>query len=141
MHDSLNQDLAGYKFGKTTDGLPGFIPPGGADTVIPFNHAVYGEAIWENPNATSGGHSEVVLGFKPRKIIGYTVDKGNTKGVEVILYNIEVEDNTVHRYAVNTLDGYSTERPGRIVITDTGFTMYNSGTLYRACPFCYYAFR
>lgn len=33
----LNSDLGGYKFGKTTDGQPGYIAPGGADTVIPFN--------------------------------------------------------------------------------------------------------
>lgn len=33
---NIYQNLNGYKFGKTTDGLPGFIPPGGADTVIPF---------------------------------------------------------------------------------------------------------
>ena len=32
----LNSDLGGYKFSKTTDGKPGFIVPGGADTVIPF---------------------------------------------------------------------------------------------------------
>ena len=30
--------MNGYKFGKTTDGKPGYIPPGGADTVIPFNN-------------------------------------------------------------------------------------------------------
>ena len=33
-----NSNLNGYKFGKTTDGKPGYIPPGGADTVIPFNN-------------------------------------------------------------------------------------------------------
>lgn len=32
----LNSDLAGYKFGTTSDGKPGYIIPGGADTVIPF---------------------------------------------------------------------------------------------------------
>ena len=33
---NLYSDLGGYKFSKTTDGKPGFIVPGGADTVIPF---------------------------------------------------------------------------------------------------------
>lgn len=38
---SYDQNLNGYKFSKTPDGKPGFIPPGGADTVIPFNNIGY----------------------------------------------------------------------------------------------------
>lgn len=140
-----NQNLNGYKFGKTADGLPGFIPPGGADTVIPFSSAVYGEAVWENPYASSGGHSEVILGFKPRKLIGYTADTSNTNGgigVEVLFYNIgENVDNIVHRHEVNTFSGYGGDSPQRLILTDTGFKMYNNGTLWRGCSFCYYAFR
>lgn len=141
----LYSDLGGFKFGTTSDGLPGFIVSGGADTVIPFSSAVYGEAIWENPYAVSGGRSEVILGFKPRKLIGYTADTSNTNGgigVEVFFYNIgENADNIVHRQSVNTFNGYSGDTLERLILTDTGFKMYNSGTLWRGCPFCYYAFR
>lgn len=37
----INSDLAGYKFGTTSDGEPGYIMPGGADTVIPFSRKGY----------------------------------------------------------------------------------------------------
>lgn len=55
----LNSDLAGYKFGTTSDGKPGYIVPGGADTVIPFNRVinVTGEVM--------GNRVTISLGFHP----------------------------------------------------------------------------
>ena len=38
---NIYQNLNGYKFGVTPDGKPGYIFPGGADTVTPFNNISY----------------------------------------------------------------------------------------------------
>lgn len=57
--EGINSDLAGYKFGTTSDGKPGYIVPGGADTVIPFNRVinVTGEVM--------GNRVTISLGFHP----------------------------------------------------------------------------
>ena len=53
----LNSDLGGYKFSKTTDGKPGFIVPGGADTVIPFKK----DPIIKSGSNTDSGWGNFVI--------------------------------------------------------------------------------
>lgn len=57
--NEINSDLAGYKFGKTIDGQPGYIAPGGADTVIPFNRVI------NITNEVMGNRFTITLGFHP----------------------------------------------------------------------------
>ena len=48
----------------------------------------------------------------------------------------------VHRIGVSRYYNYILgDAPNRIVITDSGFTMYNEGTLWRGYPFQYIAFK
>lgn len=39
--NELLSGFGGFKFSKTSDGLPGYIAPGGADSVIPFKMSGY----------------------------------------------------------------------------------------------------
>ena len=138
----LNSDLGGLSFGQDAEGNWGYIPSG-ADAVIPFSSYVIGEAIWGN-HYDNTEYTYVNLGFRPKKLIGYTCDpnKTDTLAVEAIHYNIFDNDDIVHRQAVSRYYNYVMgDAPGRIVITDTGFTMYNDGDLWRWCPFRYVAFR
>ena len=84
------------------------------------------------------------LGFSPKKLIGYTVDdtQASTLAVEVMYFNIWENDDIVHRRAVSRYYDYVMgDAPTRIVITDTGFIMYNEGMLWRWQPFRYIAFK
>lgn len=57
-------------------------------------------------------------------------------------FNIWENDDIVHRRAVSRYYDYVMgDAPTRIVITDTGFTMYNDGMLWRWQPFRYMAFK
>lgn len=51
------QNLNGYKFGKTADGQPGYIAPGGADTVIPFKK----DPIIKSGSNTDSGWGNFVI--------------------------------------------------------------------------------
>lgn len=53
----LYQNLNGYKFGKTADGQPGYIAPGGADTVIPFKK----DPIIKSGSNTDSGWGNFVI--------------------------------------------------------------------------------
>lgn len=93
----LNSDLAGYKFGKTTDGQPGYIVPGGADTVIPFNRVI------NVTGALTGSANTVNLGWKPD-----------------LLY-IEIGNSYEIKRVYTVYSGYSGDS---FTVTSTGFT-YN----------------
>ena len=139
----LISDLGGLSFGQDTEGNWGY-KPSGADAVIPFSFQETGQAIWGNINSADKGYTQVDLGFKPKKLIGYTVDDGksSTLAIEVIYFNIWADDNTVHRRCVSRYYDYVLgDDPNRLVITDTGFTMYNSGGLWVGKTFYYMAFR
>lgn len=139
----LSSDLSGLSFGQDAEGNWGYIPSG-ADAVIPFSSQVIGQAIWGNINAANKGYTQVDIGFRPKKLIGYTVDASNpsTLAIEVIYFNIWGNDDIVHRRAVSRYyDEVMGDDPNRLVITDTGFTMYNSGGLWVGKTFYYMAFR
>ena len=139
----LLSDLSGLSFGQDAEGNWGYIPSG-ADAVIPFSSQVIGQAIWGNINAANKGYTQVDIGFRPKKLIGYTVDASNpsTLAIEVIYFNIWGNDDIVHRRAVSRYyDEVMGDDPNRLVITDTGFTMYNSGGLWVGKTFYYMAFR
>lgn len=135
--------MSGLSFGQDAEGNWGYIPSG-ADAVIPFSSQVIGQAIWGNINAANKGYTQVDIGFRPKKLIGYTVDASNpsTLAIEVIYFNIWGNDDIVHRRAVSRYyDEVMGNDPNRLVITDTGFTMYNSGGLWVGKTFYYMAFR
>lgn len=135
--------MSGLSFGQDAEGNWGY-KPSGADAVIPFSSQETGQAIWGNINTADKGYTQVDLEFKPKKLIGYTVDDGNpsTLAIEVIYFNIWADDNTVHRRGVSRYYDYVLgDDPNRLVITDTGFTMYNSGGLWAGKTFYYMAFR
>lgn len=138
--------MGGLTFGQDAEGNWGYIPSG-ADAVTPFSSYVIGEATWENIyNNDTKGYTYVNLGFRPKRLFGYTCDptKVDTLAVEAIHFNVFNNDNIVHRQSVSRYYNYvmdESESPNRIVITDTGFTMYNEGTLWRWQPFKYVAFR
>lgn len=139
----LISELSGLSFGQDEEGNWGYIPSG-ADAVIPFSSQEIGQAIWGNINAADKGYTQVDLEFKPKKLIGYTIDDRDpsTLAIEVIYFNIWADDNTVHRRGVSRYYGYVLgDAPNRLVITDTGFTMYNSGGLWAGKTFYYMAFR
>ena len=139
----LSSDLGGLSFGQDAEGNWGY-KPSGADAVIPFSSQVIGQAIWGNINAANKGYTQVDIGFRPKKLIGYTVDASNpsTLAIEVIYFNIWGNDDIVHRRAVSRYyDEVMGNDPNRLVITDTGFTMYNSGGLWVGKTFYYMAFR
>ena len=80
----LNSDLGGYKFGKTTDGKPGYIVPGGADTVLPFSQGI--KLVYNN----SSYASSYTFGEEGDYIVSSCVCKEgwNEKGDPVITLNV-----------------------------------------------------
>lgn len=135
--------MGGLSFRQDAEGNWGY-KPSGADAVIPFSSQVIGQAIWGDINAANKGYTQVDIGFRPKKLIGYTVDASNpsTLAIEVIYFNIWGNDDIVHRRAVSRYyDEVMGNDPNRLVITDTGFTMYNSGGLWVGKTFYYMAFR
>ena len=79
-----NSDLGGYKFGKTTDGKPGYIVPGGADTVLPFSQGI--KLVYNN----SSYASSYTFGEEGDYIVSSCVCKEgwNEKGDPVITLNV-----------------------------------------------------
>lgn len=80
----LISDLGGYKFGKTTDGKPGYIVPGGADTVLPFSQGI--KLVYNN----SSYASSYTFGEEGDYIVSSCVCKEgwNEKGDPVITLNV-----------------------------------------------------
>lgn len=135
-----NQNLNGYRFGNTPDGKPGFIPPGGADTVIPFKspltHFRSGEL-----NTSVSNYTKIDLGFRPKVIFVYginSVDKSRrtaaydeSYSVDKILfatYNTVFEEvdlplsNETDNTATNIPIGYISDN-GFIVPRSSGVAM------------------
>ena len=79
-----NSNLGGYKFGKTTDGKPGYIVPGGADTVLPFSQGI--KLVYNN----SSYASSYTFGEEGDYIVSSCVCKEgwNEKGDPVITLNV-----------------------------------------------------
>lgn len=92
---AIDQNLAGYKFGKTPDGKPGYIVPGGADTVIPFNRVI------NITGETVGNRFTITLGFQPDLLY---VEFGSKYEVKR-LYSI-YSGNNVDSVTVNS-DGFT----------------------------------
>lgn len=92
---AVNQNLNGYKFGKTADGKPGYIVPGGADTVIPFNRVI------NITGETVGNRFTITLGFQPDLLY---VEFGSNYEVKR-LYSI-YSGNNVDSITVNS-DGFT----------------------------------
>lgn len=134
------QNLNGYRFGNTPDGKPGFIPPGGADTVIPFKspltHFRSGEL-----NTSVSNYTKIDLGFRPKVIFVYginSVDKSRrtaaydeSYSVDKILfatYNTVFEEvdlplsNETDNTATNIPIGYISDN-GFIVPRSSGVAM------------------
>lgn len=84
MELKINSDLGGYKFGKTTDGKPGYIVPGGADTVLPFSQGI--KLVYNN----SSYASSYTFGEEGDYIVSSCVCKEgwNEKGDPVITLNV-----------------------------------------------------
>lgn len=84
MDFRINSDLGGYKFGTTTDGKPGYIVPGGADTVLPFSQGV--KLVYNN----SSYASSYTFGEEGDYIVSSCVCKEgwNEKGDPVITLNV-----------------------------------------------------
>lgn len=82
--NEINSDLGGYKFGKTTDGKPGYIVPGGADTVLPFSQGI--KLVYNN----SSYASSYTFGEEGDYIVSSCVCKEgwNEKGDPVITLNV-----------------------------------------------------
>ena len=82
--NQINSDLGGYKFGKTTDGKPGYIVPGGADTVLPFSQGI--KLVYNN----SSYASSYTFGEEGDYIVSSCVCKEgwNEKGDPVITLNV-----------------------------------------------------
>lgn len=82
--EGINSDLGGYKFGKTTDGKPGYIVPGGADTVLPFSQGI--KLVYNN----SSYASSYTFGEEGDYIVSSCVCKEgwNEKGDPVITLNV-----------------------------------------------------
>ncbi|BFL02136.1 hypothetical protein CE91St58_09810 [Lachnospiraceae bacterium] len=82
--NQISSDLGGYKFGTTTDGKPGYIVPGGADTVLPFSQGV--KLVYNN----SSYASSYTFGEEGDYIVSSCVCKEgwNEKGDPVITLNV-----------------------------------------------------
>ena len=82
--NQINSDLGGYRFGKTTDGKPGYIVPGGADTVLPFSQGI--KLVYNN----SSYASSYTFGEEGDYIVSSCVCKEgwNEKGDPVITLNV-----------------------------------------------------
>lgn len=121
--EGINSDLAGYKFGTTSDGKPGYIMPGGADTVIPFNQFKISRID------TGTGNGNVNQSYNNVYIPGKTkITVGHAGIVDTSHYNLIME------FAIYDGDGkqlYTTTTPADnitvTVDTPTTFRVYLYG--------------
>lgn len=132
--DHLNSDLAGYKFGKTTDGQPGYIAPGGADTVIPFkSHTIFDASVSVGssdassvtvplinyyPNYSKITAANIFVKYKSGTLMGYAKTGGSSiSSVLGLSYNNSTGNLTISNAGNNTAGGFYYYRGSTQVFT------------------------
>ena len=129
-----NSDLAGYKFGKTTDGQPGYIAPGGADTVIPFkSHTIFDASVSVGssdassvtvplinyyPNYSKITAANIFVKYKSGTLMGYAKTGGSSiSSVLGLSYNNSTGNLTISNAGNNTAGGFYYYRGSTQVFT------------------------
>ena len=132
--NQINSDLAGYKFGKTTDGQPGYIAPGGADTVIPFkSHTIFDASVSVGssdassvtvplinyyPNYSKITAANIFVKYKSGTLMGYAKTGGSSiSSVLGLSYNNSTGNLTISNAGNNTAGGFYYYRGSTQVFT------------------------
>ena len=130
----LNSDLAGYKFGTTSDGKPGYIMPGGADTVIPFkSHTIFDASVSVGssdassvtvpltkyyPNYSKITAANIFVKYKNGTLMGYAKTGGSSfSSVLGLSYNNSTGNLTISNAGNNTAGGFYYYRGSTQVFT------------------------
>lgn len=129
-----NSDLAGYKFGTTSDGKPGYIMPGGADTVIPFkSHTIFDASVSVGssdassvtvpltkyyPNYSKITAANIFVKYKNGTLMGYAKTGGSSfSSVLGLSYNNSTGNLTISNAGNNTAGGFYYYRGSTQVFT------------------------
>lgn len=132
--DQINSDLAGYKFGTTSDGKPGYIMPGGADTVIPFkSHTIFDASVSVGssdassvtvpltkyyPNYSKITAANIFVKYKNGTLMGYAKTGGSSfSSVLGLSYNNSTGNLTISNAGNNTAGGFYYYRGSTQVFT------------------------
>lgn len=132
--DGINSDLAGYKFGTTSDGKPGYIMPGGADTVIPFkSHTIFDASVSVGssdassvtvpltkyyPNYSKITAANIFVKYKNGTLMGYAKTGGSSfSSVLGLSYNNSTGNLTISNAGNNTAGGFYYYRGSTQVFT------------------------
>lgn len=127
-------DLAGYKFGTTSDGKPGYIMPGGADTVIPFkSHTIFDASVSVGssdassvtvpltkyyPNYSKITAANIFVKYKNGTLMGYAKTGGSSfSSVLGLSYNNSTGNLTISNAGNNTAGGFYYYRGSTQVFT------------------------
>ena len=127
-------DLAGYKFGTTSDGKPGYIMPGGADTVIPFkSHTIFDASVSVGssdassvtvpltkyyPNYSKITAANIFVKYKNGTLMGYAKTGGSSfSSVLGLSYNNSTGNLTISNAGNNTAGGFYYYRGSAQVFT------------------------
>lgn len=130
----LISDLAGYKFGTTSDGKPGYIMPGGADTVIPFkSHTIFDASVSVGssdassvtvpltkyyPNYSKITAANIFVKYKNGTLMGYANTGGSSfSSVLGLSYNNSTGNLTISNAGNNTAGGFYYYRGSTQVFT------------------------
>lgn len=130
----LISDLGGYKFGTTTDGKPGYIVPGGADTVIPFkSHTIFDASVSVGssdassvtvpltkyyPNYSKITAANIFVKYKNGTLMGYAKTGGSSfSSVLGLSYNNSTGNLTISNAGNNTAGGFYYYRGSTQVFT------------------------
>ena len=112
----LNSDLGGYKFSITPDGKPGYITPGGADTVIPFSKEQEISRIIQKSSIDSAYDYDHTASF--------TIDKQFLKAIYITAQLLNGDANTSSSYITTIYIGgekvktFQGTRPPRATVVD-----------------------
>lgn len=132
--NEINSDLAGYKFGTTSDGKPGYIMPGGADTVIPFkSHTIFDASVSVGssdassvtvpltkyyPNYSKITAANIFVKYKNGTLMGYAKTGGSSfSSVLGLSYNNSTGNLTISNAGNNTAGGFYYYRGSTQVFT------------------------
>lgn len=132
--EGINRDLAGYKFGTTSDGKPGYIMPGGADTVIPFkSHTIFDASVSVGssdassvtvpltkyyPNYSKITAANIFVKYKNGTLMGYAKTGGSSfSSVLGLSYNNSTGNLTISNAGNNTAGGFYYYRGSTQVFT------------------------
>ena len=132
--NQISSDLAGYKFGTTSDGKPGYIMPGGADTVIPFkSHTIFDASVSVGssdassvtvpltkyyPNYSKITAANIFVKYKNGTLMGYAKTGGSSfSSVLGLSYNNSTGNLTISNAGNNTAGGFYYYRGSTQVFT------------------------